>query len=110
MKNVYEIFKAKLFSTEYKKWKRITEVILFSLISILPVIALSVIIFQANNWFGFLYAAVFWCITELTVIGYIYHSTSLPYIIRTAMQLSIAISNMWFAMFIASLGTVIFNG
>ena len=109
MNNISQIVKAKFLSTEYKKWKRITEVILFSLISILPVIALTIIVFQANNWFGFLYAAAFWCITELIVILYIYHSTTLPYIVRTAMQLSIAISNMWFAMFIASLGTVIFN-
>ncbi|MCL6421505.1 hypothetical protein [Aestuariirhabdus haliotis] len=98
--------KAFALNTEFPRWKAAAST------SLLTLMCLGV---AGSFWYlylseaqlrcyeGFLYLSLVWVAVELVLLFYLFQFTSIPRFVRDAIGLIIALSNVWFGLFIFGL-------
>lgn len=106
MNEIFHKLKTSALNTEYPRWKNIVSTIFLTVMCLLMVVNFWYLVISTNNiecHKGFLYLSVAWVAAELLVIAYMFHYNTIPAFARASIGLFIALSNIWFGLFLFGL-------
>lgn len=99
-------FREKILNKSYSRFRRVSGVIFYSLVSLLTVFAVGFVIFTIpglETRESFFWLALFGAVLQLIIIGYLYYSVDVPSFARNAIYGCIMLGNMWLCLFMFSL-------
>jgi len=99
-------YRAKRLSTNYPQWRNLPSCVALVVLSTGAVLSWWYAYFtlpETGCHKGVLYFSVFWLGILWVVIGFLFRYRDIPAFARTAIQLLILLSNVWFGLFIFSL-------
>lgn len=95
-------------STAYPKWRNVASTILFSILCTLTVgIFVGLYLFEPLlSCYGWIVPfALIWLVSEYVLIVYMYRNQTIPIYVRSTIKLLMALSNVWFGLFVFGLNT-----
>ena len=106
MVNKFSELKEKALSTEVSKWWRFKSTVSLAVMCLGMVAYFWYLLVTMDALYcykGFVYMTVVWIVAELTLIGYMFRSNSIPRFVRSSLELVLSSSNLWFGLFLFSL-------